>query len=223
MISFGSKGQRVGRHIAIACAGVIITLLFSRVVAFDRPIQSYSFGTAYASLFLVAVTLLLGPINVLRGKPNPVSTYMRRDFGIWAGLFALIHVVLGLQVHMHGNISRYFFYPDVAERLMPRYDIFGLANHTGLIATAVVVTLLLLSSNFALRAIGASRWKSIQRWNYLNYAMLLVHGLAYQVLERRSWVMEALFLATLLVVLVTQYRGYRHCRTRSSARESYDQ
>lgn len=62
-----------------------------------------SVATAYAGLLLRAITLLLGPWNVLRGRPNPVSTDVRRDVGIWAGILSLAHVVFGLQVHMRGR------------------------------------------------------------------------------------------------------------------------
>jgi sulfoxide reductase heme-binding subunit YedZ len=39
-------------------------------------------ATAYVSLALLAATLVTGPINLLRRRPNPVSTDLRRDLGI---------------------------------------------------------------------------------------------------------------------------------------------
>jgi sulfoxide reductase heme-binding subunit YedZ len=68
-------------------------------------------ATAYAGLFLLAVSLIKGPWNVLRGGQNFVSSYERRDFGIWAGAIGILHMILGLQGHLSGRIWLYFIYP----------------------------------------------------------------------------------------------------------------
>ena len=66
-------------------------------------------ASAYAGLFFLAASLSLGPWNVLRRKPNPVSSDLRRDVGIWAGVLALIHTAVGLTVHLRGRMWMYFF------------------------------------------------------------------------------------------------------------------
>ena len=65
-------------------------------------------SSAYVGMILIAVTLILGPLNILRGRANPVSSYLRRDIGIWAGLVSIAHVVFGLQRHFNGKFWRYF-------------------------------------------------------------------------------------------------------------------
>ncbi len=42
-------------------------------------ITKISFATAYPALVFLAVTLLIGPWNVLREKRNPLSGDLRRD------------------------------------------------------------------------------------------------------------------------------------------------
>lgn len=148
-------------------------------------------ATAYVGLALLAVTLLLGPLNVLRGRPNPVSTDLRRDIGIWAGLVAAVHVVVGLQVHAIGEPWLYFLWPAAEWRWLPfRYDIAGLANYTGLASTLVLLLLLALSNDRSLRRLGAARWKFWQRWNYLAFVLVALHGVVYQRIEGRplTWV-----------------------------------
>ena len=51
-------------------------------------------ATAYAGLAFLAISLWLGPWNVLRRRPNPVSFDLRRDVGIWAVVLAIVHTVV---------------------------------------------------------------------------------------------------------------------------------
>jgi sulfoxide reductase heme-binding subunit YedZ len=69
-----------------------------------------SFATAYPAMVLLAATLLIGPWNWLRKKPNPVSSDLRRDLGIWAGFLALLHTAVGQCVHLRGRPWLYYVY-----------------------------------------------------------------------------------------------------------------
>jgi hypothetical protein len=96
---------------------------FSDYPARDDMLWKWSMATAYAGLALLGFTLLVGALNVLRSRPNPTSTDLRRDAGISATLVILVHVVLGLFVHMGGNPLHYFFFPAGETHLIPlRYD-----------------------------------------------------------------------------------------------------
>jgi len=172
-----------------------------------------SMGTAYASFALLSVALLLGPWNVLRGRPNPVSTHLRRDVGIWAALMALAHTVFGLQVHIPGRPWQYFLWPFDQQRLFPlRYDAAGAANHPGLVSMLILLLLLALSSDAALRRLGAPRWKSLQRWNYAAFLMMSFHAVIYQLLEKRSPPVMALFAIAVMIVVAVQVAGWRRRR-----------
>ncbi|MBA4159583.1 MAG: hypothetical protein H0X65_19215, partial [Gemmatimonadetes bacterium] len=48
------------------------------------------------------------------------------------------------------------------------------------------VLLLALSNDLSLRLLKAGRWKTLQRWNYALFALTVVHGIAYQVIEDRK-------------------------------------
>ncbi len=124
-------------------------------------------GTGYVSIILLAITLLIGPLNIYAKRLNPVSTDLRRDVGIWCGLTGLPHVVVGIQVHM-GNIWLYFFRAVRGEDSYKfRDDLFGFTNYIGLLAGLLLVVLLLLSNNISIRWLKSKRWKSIQQWNYI--------------------------------------------------------
>jgi sulfoxide reductase heme-binding subunit YedZ len=217
-----ARGRRVWRHSLLAVASSLLMLgVFGLLSSPDRLFRT-SMASAYAALVMFGVTLIIGPLNVLSGRPNPVSTYLRRDIGIWAALLALAHVVFGLQVHLRGRMWLYFVYPADEPRLLPiRHDLFGLANYTGLAAMLVLALLLTLSNNTSLRKLGPRRWKKLQRWNYGAFALMVVHGVAYQVIERREFLFVAAGFAVLLAVATLQAAGLcRVLRSQSSRPES---
>jgi len=76
--------------LALSAAGVLI---FYEARPIRDVITRLSFATAYPALMLIAVTLLIGPWNLLMGKRTPTSSDLRRDVGIWAGILSIIHTV----------------------------------------------------------------------------------------------------------------------------------
>jgi len=130
--------------------------------------QRLTVATGYVATGLLALTLVIGPANLLLRKRNPVSSYLRRDLGMWTAGFSIVHVIFGLQVHSTGQLSAfltYFFGRDGS----PLLNSFGLGNWTGLLATVIAVGLLTISSNFALRKRKARTWQ----WHHrLNHALI---------------------------------------------------
>src|SRR5215471_12807327 len=98
-------------HLALASASAACFLLVFALAKTNYLPFRLSMGTAYTSALLLGVTLVLGVLKVLRGKTSPVSTDWRRDVGIWAALFGLAHMVIGLNVHAPGRMLTYFVYP----------------------------------------------------------------------------------------------------------------
>lgn len=188
------------QHVLIVVASVGMTFGFMHLFPSRDFISRVSIGTAYAGLSLTALALILGPVNVLRSKANPISFDLRRDIGIWAGLFAVMHSVVGLNVHLRGKMWLYFV--DVHYRL--RRDAFGLANYTGTIAALVFVLLLMLSNDISLRSLGTARWKSLQRWAYVGVALTAVHAIAYQQVEKRVPLFRAFLYTAGGMMLVLQ-------------------
>src|SRR5687768_6144159 len=173
------------------------------------PVQRLSVATAYVGLALLAATLLVGPLRERMGRSNPVSVNLRRDIGIWAAFGGLVHTVVGLQVHMRGEIVRYFL-PDAAMGGVTRSAIaFLAANYTGLVATMLLLLLLAISNDVALRALGTARWKRIQRLNYLLFALVVTHGVLYLAVDRASWVLIVAFVLIVAITCQIQLQGRR--------------
>ncbi|HEX6466840.1 MAG TPA: hypothetical protein VFZ99_06020, partial [Terriglobales bacterium] len=50
----------------------------------------------------------------------------------------------------------------------------------------------------SLRGLGTARWKSLQRYSYLAFALTILHGIAYQLIEKRHlpWVLISAAIVT---------------------------
>ena len=216
MLAIGTNGgtmRRLFRNIAIAVAGAVVSAVALQLFPDRAPWYAVSLATAYASLVCFAGALGIGPFHVLRGRTPPLSSNLRRDLGIWTALFALVHVAFGLGVHMGGNVAHYFFRPLGAGAMpLPRIDPFGLANDLGLVATLILTMLLAISSNRALRALGAGRWKAWQRWSYGAAATTAAHAAIYQLIDRRDWPLVAACWMVFGAMLALQYAARKKRR-----------
>lgn len=210
--------HRAKRHIMLALATAVLGYLVASAIDSKDAVFKISMATAYVSLLLLTISLSIGPWNLLRGNHNPVSGYLRRDIGIWAGITALIHVIAGLQVHMAGRFWLYFVYPlEQAHRIPVRFDLFGLTNYAGLMATLLLILLLAISNNLSLRSFGAARWKFMQRWNYAIAILTVMHGVVYQIIEKRQLGFVALFVSVVMIMSLVQFMGFRRFRNRVRA------
>jgi len=179
----------------------LFVLSFACVAALysTRPyadvISRASLATAYPALALLAATLLIGPWNVLRRKPNPVSSDLRRDLGIWAGILGVLHAAVGQFVHLRGRPWLYYVYGPGEHHHGMRHDLFGLANYTGALGALLLAMLFATSNDFSLRRLGTGKWKQLQRWNYAVFALVAVHSFAFQGVEKQKqlWVVTAAF------------------------------
>jgi sulfoxide reductase heme-binding subunit YedZ len=202
--------QRIQRHLALALlAFAIVSLAYTATPPPDIRHRA-GMATAYAGLVFFCLSLWLGPWNVLRRKPNPVSFDLRRDIGIWAGALAILHTAVGLTVHLRGRMWMYFF-----RKLHPpalQNTLFGFANYAGLAAAILFCMLLVLSNDASLRWLRSRRWKSLQRWIYPAFVLTIAHGIAYQIIEKRhlSWLI--VFGVLVLGVILWQLAGFMRVR-----------
>jgi methionine sulfoxide reductase heme-binding subunit len=199
--------RRIGRHVVLAALTAGLVGFVYAGVPTDFILRRWNLATGYVGLAWLALTLLIGPWNAWRGRPNPPSQDLRRDVGIWAALVSLAHVVIGLQIHMQGQSRLTYFVPPAQPmRGMPEslMRVFLFANWTGLASTLVLILLLAISNDVALRRLGTARWKSLQRWNYAGFALMAAHAIAYQVMEKRVLPVIVVFAGTVAIVLFAQ-------------------
>ena len=182
--------------------------------------QRITVATGYVATGLLALTLIIGPANLLLRKRNPVSSYLRRDVGTWTAIFSAVHVIFGLQSHSGGQISGFLNYFVVDDS--PLLNRFGLGNWTGLAATVIVVGLLAISSNFALGKLKARTWKWLQRLNYALFALVIAHAIFYGALLRVTSPYTLLLGLIVIAVFAGQAMGiWAWRRRRISGRQAF--
>jgi len=182
-------------------------------------VARFTTATGYVALGLLGLTLLIGPANLLLGRRTPVSTYLARDVGMWAAIVSMVHVIAGFFVHgpsvpLGERVLRYFFTPDGA----PLTNTFGWGNWTGLAATIIVVGLLAISNDLALRKLEAKGWKNLQRLNYALFGLVIAHAILYGALLRVTSISTLLLGLIVSGVFIGQAMGIwlwrrRHART----------
>jgi len=168
-----------------------------------------SFATAYPALVLLAISLLIGPWNVLRKRGNPVSIDLRRDIGIWAGMLSVVHSVIGQNVHLRGRPWLYYVYESRLHHTFPvRHDLFGFANYTGAASALLLMVVLATSNDYSLRALGTPRWKQLQRWNYAAFALAAAHSIGYQLPQKQGFSFHLTVTICIAITLLLQTMGY---------------
>ena len=194
-------------HLPLLVLSFICVSVLYQTRPYPDVLSRASFATAYPALALLAITLLIGPWNLLVRKPNPVSSDLRRDIGIWAGLLGVLHAVVGQFVHLRGRPWLYYIYGPTEHHHGMRHDLFGLANYTGALGTLLLILLLATSNDFSLRRFGARGWKKLQRWNYAVFALVAVHSFAFQGVETQKvqWVITVAM--CVLAALALQIAG----------------
>jgi sulfoxide reductase heme-binding subunit YedZ len=191
-------------------AGASVWLLYVTRDYVD-VVMRLSFSTAWPALLLLGTSLVIGPLRMLRGKPPVLSLDLRRDLGIWAGILGVAHAVIGQCVHLRGRPWLYYVYEKWRGHLLPlRHDIFGFSNFTGLFAALILAALLVTSNDAMLRRLGGGQWKSLQRWNYVCFALAALHTFGY-LLGIESPKPAFILVAILCVILAAalQLAGYR--------------
>jgi len=207
------SARRVRRNLALGALVIVALAAIVAALPIKDALTLASMSTAYVATALLLACLMVGPLNVLRRRPNPVSTHLRRDLGVWGGALALAHLAVGLNVHLRGRPWLYFIYgPDQPHRVPIRHDLFGFANYTGLASGMVFVVLLAISNDRALRRLGTTRWKSWQRWNYAATALLVAHGVAFQTIEKRTIGVVIVCLAALVLTVGLQLAAFSMVR-----------
>ncbi len=180
-------------------------------------IRQFTVATGYIALAFLALTLLIGPANLLLRRRVPVSNYLSRDVGAWAAIFSVVHLIVALLAHVNdGGLIASFLHFFVAPDGSLLTNSFGLGNWTGLAALVIVVGLMAISNDFALRKLKAKLWKRLQRLNYALFALVIAHAFFYGALLRATSPFTLLLGLSVIAVFVGQAAGVRLWRRRFS-------
>lgn len=190
---------------------LIISIIFCVFIfVFWKPALSVipfvTYTTGYLSVFFLVVSLVLGPINLILKRKNPISTYIRRDIGIFGGVLGVIHSSVGFFMHFTGRPWLYFM-KEVGDDLVIRLGNFGLANFTGLFGALILILLIIISNDYFLGKLKSVKWKNLQRLTYLIFILVISHCVFYRLNAKKEDLILFLYLPLFLIVLVFQLVG----------------
>jgi len=205
--------RRLRHHLVLGAISALLIVVIAQSFTASLLV-CVSAATAYAALLMLAATLLMGPLNVLLRRANPVSNDLRRDAGVWAAGLGIIHTALSLWPGIRGGFGRVF--AVVPARL--RLDSIGFANDAGLVATCLLIVLVLLSNDRSLRRLGVTRWKAAQRLTYPLFGLVLLHTFLYQRFVEPGAVYVVLLALVLVLVPGLQVQAWLERRTSPSSR-----
>lgn len=187
----------------------MIYALVTAFVANATLLDALSLATACICLLLMAAALSIGPLQARRAGAPPANIILRRDVGIWAAAAGLVHFMVATDLSMTPEYMS--IYVDVSTGGLSRGLRAALFFWGSIAAFAVGILILLLlglSNNGALRLLGVAWWKRLQRSAYLAFVLTVVHGLAFQILEARHPLLIGLLLILSLFVITLQIAGF---------------
>ena len=194
-------------HRLLGAMTLALFLLIAILIPTDKQGGFLIVALGYFSLLLIFVTLLIGPLNLLRLRRNPVNIDLRRDIGIWAAITGSLHVLLVLRgTVLNGQILLYFLHRGCCG-YTPLVTVYGISNDLGLFATLLLMLLLALSNTVSLRVLKGKWWKQLQRLNYLLTLLAVGHTFGFQYLNLRGPVLLALLILPIVIVLACQGLG----------------
>ncbi len=197
-----SKGfgfQRIVTHLFLGGITLTLYLLIGFLVQAGKQVGVLIIALGYLSLLLVGVTLVIGPLHLLRSRRNPVNIDLRRDIGIWAAIAGCWHVLLVFRgTVLNGQILQYFLQTGCCGYSL-QLNVYGFSNDSGLFATILLLLLLALSNAASLRVLKGKWWKRMQRLTYLLALLAVAHTFGYQYLNGRG---ELLFVAVIILSIL---------------------
>lgn len=199
--------QRITTHLCLGGLVVALYLLIARFLPVGKGFELLIIALGYLSLLLIALTLLIGPLHLLRSRRNPVNIDLRRDVGIWAALTGCLHVLLVLRGNIGDGEALLYFLRRGCCGYTPLLTIYGLSNDAGLFATVLLLLLLVTSNTLSLRLLKGKRWKLLQRLTYLLIALAVAHTLGYQYLNLRGAIFTWGMVLLSALILVCQGWG----------------
>ncbi len=117
---------------------------------------------ALSAFLLLCVSLLIGPLALLRPQPFAQLIESRRAVGVAAFLFMAAHFLASFLFSLDGNPSFVFAQPPLL---------------VAALAIVVYFAMALTSTNWAVRTMGFVNWKTLHRLTYPAFVLVLAHFL----------------------------------------------
>jgi DMSO/TMAO reductase YedYZ heme-binding membrane subunit len=209
---------RTFRHLSLALLTAGLVGLAAAIGAPADAGDRVSLTTSWICMGLLSAALLIGPLHARRSGRPLFNHLPRRDLAIWGALAGMIHFGLAFRYSMNMEyMARFIDGALQAPSAAVRRELYFWSVIAGLVIAALFLLLLALSSNAALRMVGARWWKRLQRASYAAFALTAAHGVVFQIIESRSTPLVAAFALLTTAVIVGQCAGVVTIRRKTRA------
>ena len=181
-----SRRAAIVRHLAVGVLAYVLGFVFWRSrMEWDPEMRLWK-AVGDASFMLLALALTSGPLAVLFPVSKPLLTW-RRSFGIWFALTGLLHAYLVWDGWARWSLRRLFGFEELPLDTGPTLVLtdpgFGLSNLIGLVALFWGLVIAAVSSDVAMRALGARGWKYVQQFAYVSFYLVGLHAAYFMFLH----------------------------------------
>lgn len=169
-------GRAATRHILSVIVAGLLVYAFGAVHGHWIDMHRWNKATADASLVLLTLTMAVGPAARLLPSLRRLLP-LRREFGVYAVLLALVHTVIILDGWVEWDLFRLaglVVHPDLGRYVMIEHG-FGLANFIGIAALGYGFILMITSNDRTVRFLSGPVWKFVQSAAYVLWALVVVH------------------------------------------------
>lgn len=151
--------QKTSQFYLILMLAVAFFVFYEAFFPFPSP---FTIGRALglSALFLLAVTLLMGPLMHFRPKEFAPLLESRRAVGLSAFAFMAAHFLLVFIANVRGDFAPILATIELAVAVP---------------ATLIFLAMALTSSDWAVRTLGIGKWKTLHRFTYLGFVLALAH------------------------------------------------
>lgn len=164
------------RHVWVVLLAIAAVLAFAASRAEWSPMHLWNRAVGDASLLLLALAMMAGPLARLWPRARRFLPW-RRELGVWGTLLAVVHTLIILQGWLQWDLIRLFGYelhPILGQYVMLQQG-FGLANVVGVVALIYGAVLAVSSNDRSQTLLGGSVWKFLQQGAYVLWALVLTH------------------------------------------------
>lgn len=140
------------------------------------PMHRWNRAFGDASLVIIALVMLLGPLSRIWRRATPALAW-RRELGVWGVAAGLVHAGFILFGWVELEWQRLFGFEFHSQ--LQRYVMFdkglGLGNVIGMLALVYGLALAAMSNDVSQRWMGMAIWKFFQQGAYVLWALIVAH------------------------------------------------
>ncbi|QOY36884.1 ferric reductase-like transmembrane domain-containing protein [Anaerobacillus isosaccharinicus] len=167
-------GKTLSRHMLVGALAISFTVLFYLSRSQWDTMHAWNRAFADVSLLFLSIIMLLGALSKVLKALNKWLVW-RRDFGIWAGVTAIIHLLIILNGWVEWQLFRFFyvFSPFVGDWVL--HPGFALGNIIGIVALVYIIILTITSNEISIRLLGRKSWLYVQQKAHILYLLVILH------------------------------------------------